>query len=72
MMENYILKFLNRPRPKDGEARTITKFLWIPKKINNEWRWLGVESYRQLYAKEYFFASHDDSPVRWHDINWIN
>jgi hypothetical protein len=37
--------------PKDGELRVVRKFLWRPRRINNEWRWLGCEQITQKYCR---------------------
>jgi len=31
----------------EGQRRCRTKFLWLPKKIGDEWRWLERASYEQ-------------------------
>lgn len=36
--------------PVEGANRTITKFLWLPKTIGNETRWLEKASIYQVYA----------------------
>lgn len=39
----------NNVRPKTDEPRFVTKFLWLPKKINHETRWLEKATYEQVY-----------------------
>ena len=36
-------------RPKDGEYRYKTKFLWFPKRFDGGWYWLETVTIRQLY-----------------------
>ena len=36
-------------RPKDGEYREVTKFLWLPKRFDGGWRWLETVTTRQMY-----------------------
>jgi hypothetical protein len=36
-------------RPKDGDYRYKTKFLWYPKRFDGEWRWLETVTIRQIY-----------------------
>ncbi len=36
-------------KPKDGDYRYITKFLWIPKRFNGTWMWLETVTIRQVY-----------------------
>lgn len=38
------MKWKAEPKKKFGSA-VRTKFLWFPKLINNEWRWLEIASY---------------------------
>ncbi len=36
-------------RPKDGEYRYKTKFLWFPKRFDGGWYWLETITIRQVY-----------------------
>jgi hypothetical protein len=36
-------------RPKDGDYRYKTKFLWIPKRFDAGWYWLETVTIRQIY-----------------------
>ena len=36
-------------KPKDGEYRYKTKFLWFPKRFDGGWYWLETVTIRQLY-----------------------
>ena len=36
-------------RPKDGDYRYKTKFLWFPKRFNGGWYWLETVTIRQVY-----------------------
>lgn len=40
--------------PSDGESRIIRKFLWWPKCIGNEYRWLEFVRIRQHYVASFF------------------
>lgn len=40
--------------PRDGEERTIRKFLWLPKCIGNEYRWLESVEVQQHYIAGFF------------------
>ena len=37
-------------KPKDGEYRYKTKFLWFPKRFDGGWYWLETVTIRQLYC----------------------
>lgn len=47
-----------------NRTRTITKFLFFPKKINGEWRWLEIATYKQKYMYS--------SDAGWIDWEWID
>ena len=36
--------------PECGEVRVINEFLWFPKCINNEYRWLEHSSYKEKFS----------------------
>ena len=36
-------------KPKDGEYRYKTKFLWLPKRFDGGWYWLETVTIRQVY-----------------------
>lgn len=42
------IKAKAEPQPQEGDARTKTGFLWLPKKINEEWRWLERATWIQV------------------------
>lgn len=41
------MKWKQYKRPNIGDERIITKFLWFPRTIMEETRWLEVASFRQ-------------------------
>ena len=61
--------------PFEGQLRVIhQKFLFIPKRIKNEIRWLEYATYMQLYKK--YHVSVPDGPrytsYKWVDEDWLN
>jgi hypothetical protein len=36
-------------KPKDGDYRYKTKFLWFPKRFDGGWHWLETVTIRQIY-----------------------
>lgn len=59
---------LNSVRPKkvkhkEDETRVVTKFLWFPKEIDREIRWLEKATYKQVYW---------GATLGWHDLWWVN
>ena len=49
-----------------GEIRTVKKFLFFPKKIGDEIRWLERASIRQKFTKNYREDKY------WKDEKWEN
>jgi hypothetical protein len=50
-------------RPKDGDYRYKTKFLWLPKRFDGGWYWLETVTIRQIY----FYHGHGLIPG-WHNV----
>lgn len=46
--------------PREGEIRIKTGFLFLPKKIKNQWRWLEFAEWEQVYD------------IIWHDKRWLS
>ena len=64
-----------KPIFSDMETRVVRKFLWFPKKIGKETRWLEFASYEQIYYKSYFDKDHNyHSMDRWYDLRlkWMD
>lgn len=61
------MKFYDKRRPKDGEIRLITKFLWFPKCLDGETRWLETATWEEKYSLSGHFK--DDG---WYATRWIN
>jgi hypothetical protein len=49
-----------------GESRIISKFLFLPKCIEGEWRVLEVVQYEQIYK------GGACSRKYWEDVKWLN
>ncbi|UUV47008.1 hypothetical protein [Bacillus phage vB_BanS-Thrax5] len=64
-------------RWKSGKPRHInqerhkTKFLWLPKKLEHEWRWLERATYLQR-VEIIFLAYGSGDKLVWEDIEWID
>lgn len=56
-----------RPVPKDGEERVVTKFLWLPKNLNQEMRWLEKAKWRQ---RAFHFTNGYGYFYEWRDVSW--
>jgi hypothetical protein len=58
--------------PKCGDTREVTKFLFFPKRMRQEWRWLEKATWTQQYQ---IFFYEDYNLGKWVDMNseyWIN
>lgn len=47
------MKMRAKPKtePKEGDIRNRTGFLWLPKKLGNEWRWLERATWLQVCTR---------------------
>jgi hypothetical protein len=56
-----------------GDTRVVSKFLFFPKRIDREWRWLEKASYRQICVKVMNHGSYDYRYHKeWADKEWIS
>lgn len=58
-----------KPRYR-GQTRTITEFLWFPRKVNHEWRWLEIAKISQVVDK--YWTLHDGDKLYWKDVEWVD
>ena len=68
------MKIKLKPEPELGDIRIVSKFLWFPKYINREWRWLEKASYKQIYRKVWV-ALYDATSaffIEWCDEEWVD
>jgi hypothetical protein len=49
-------------RPKDGDYRYKTTFLWYPKRFDGGWYWLETVTIRQMYIYNEII------PSKWYDV----
>jgi hypothetical protein len=59
------MRWNNKPKPKVGDTRIIERYLWLPKCINNEWRFFERVKYEQIYENSW-----DES--YWTSTRWLN
>ena len=57
-----------KPEPKVGDIRIVSKFLWFPKCINRECRWLEKVSYKQKYKR----CGVLNPTHYWDNIEWVD
>jgi len=57
---------------RSGEERIVTKFLFFPKKLRNEWRWLEKASILQRVRRVDVGGSMQWGKYKhqWRDIQW--
>jgi hypothetical protein len=62
-----------KPEPKLGDIRRVTKFLFLPKVINDELRWLEKATYRQMYEQVLNLSSSGTGLENiWYDMSWVD
>lgn len=57
-----------KPEPKENDTRLIHRFLFVPRKINDEWRWLERAQIQQEWVS--FNNYHDKLEWYWRDRLW--
>jgi len=48
------MQWFNRPYPKDGDTRIVTRFLLFPYRLNDETRWLETVRVKQQYTWSWY------------------
>lgn len=56
----------------DGDRRVIKKYLLLPKKLDNEWRWLEKVKIGQLYRKRLQGLINPKYGRKWVDEAWVD
>ena len=49
---------------RDGDTKTVTRFLIFPKKLNGQWRWLE----KARWIKKYVW---NGDCYEWNDQDWL-
>jgi hypothetical protein len=65
------MRWRKRKKPKHEDCRIIKKFLWLPKCINNEWRFLEMCQIEQKYVHEGIDYAGCEVGC-WFDMKWID
>lgn len=71
------MKWLAKNKPQINDKRIIKRFLFFPKKINFEWRWLETAKIEQVYTEKTervmdFYGSYRITSCLWIDCRWVN
>ncbi|UUV46739.1 hypothetical protein [Bacillus phage vB_BanS-Thrax4] len=53
-----------------GQKRTINKFLLLPKKIKDEWRWLEKVTY--IEEVQSYYNPYGSDSLYWERIKWVD
>ena len=61
----------NKYYPIDGTKRIKTKFLWLPKKINQECRWLEKSTWLES-SQRMWDVTCGYEWIEWRGITWLN
>lgn len=61
------MRWKQKPKPKEGDIRIIKKFLFFPKKIEDETRWLESAYIVQEYIR---YQVEWSINYTWKDISW--
>lgn len=56
---------MRKTEPKDGDTRTINKFLWMPLTIDGETRWFERVVYVEHFRHENIFDLFGHTPMGW-------
>ena len=57
---------------KDGSTRIRTKFLWLPKKVDNERRWLEVATWKEVFVERDYSNYAKPKFDFWNPRYWID
>lgn len=66
------IRWKKAPEPKQGDNRTVSKFLLFPRCLDGEWRWLGRERIVQHF-REWTELDPEGYPMQgsgWVDVRW--
>ena len=64
------MRWTSKEMPEEGEKRVINIFLFFPRLIGEEWRWLERVQILQVYEKDVDYEGTRFSC--WEDKKWIN
>ena len=67
-----------KEKPKYGDKRMVIKFLWFPKTLNDETRWLETTAIIQLFSEVTQKVTGPIDPIgfnifrdKWVDTQWL-
>lgn len=67
------MRWNHRPNLRLGDRRVVTKFLWWPKRIDNQTRWLECATYAQtVHECRDSLRGVDVFYYGWKDTEWVD
>ena len=66
------------PKIKEGETRIKSGFLFLPKEIKDEWRWLERAKWEEGVMRQSYYTDANGMPCKehyflcWYPTKWIN
>lgn len=61
------MRWGTKPAKHVGDKKVVKKFLFLPKKIENEWRWLERAEILQAFLFNDYWRE-----FKWKDIEWVD
>lgn len=62
------MRWKKKVQPREYHVRIVTRFLFIPKCVDDEWRWLEWASVEQRYSDAILM----DGNYYWRNVRWID
>jgi hypothetical protein len=60
------MRWIKKPQAKLGDTRTLCRFLWTPKTIGLEVRWLEKATWKEMYARNPLTGA-----TYWKPFDWV-
>lgn len=68
------MRWFERPAkrsPKVGDLRSRSGYLFFPKKIQGQWRWLEQASWTERYSLDWVSSFSGTHYYKWKSIAWV-
>jgi hypothetical protein len=63
------MRWKHEPKPKTGTQRVVRRFLLLPRRFDNETRWLEYANIREEYQLRYYETTlYSD----WHEVGFAD
>lgn len=54
-------------KPSEGDTKIVDRFLFLPFRVGNQWRWLEQAQYEMIYTIDEY-----DCTGYWRTTRWLN